>query len=207
MTYTTLSPQEIRQAVYDEAKRQFLLRGIDQVEMKQLAQTVGIGRTTLYRYYPSIDHLALMTMTELIQMVNNDTAMATLEGQSGYDALRLHYCQLIDTLISHPQVTRFMAQFDLRYQGHYPSIPEADAYRDILMKQYGRQSALFQRGIADGSIRPDADIGKALYAVLHAVVGYAQRTQDHAFGAETRRDHMLWIVDSLLGSVKASVSS
>ena len=51
MAYTPLSPEEIRVAVLKEAKEQFLNHGIADTQMKKIAEAVGIGRSTLYRYY------------------------------------------------------------------------------------------------------------------------------------------------------------
>ena len=72
MKYTPLQPDEIREQVYQEAKNQFLAHGIASTEMKKLAEAVGIGRTTLYRYFPSLDRLVFMTATELWDSIFED---------------------------------------------------------------------------------------------------------------------------------------
>ncbi len=205
MTYTKLSPEEIRTAVCEEAKKQFLKRGIAQTEMKQLAQTVGIGRTTLYRYFPSMDSLVFLVAVELLQeMVAVEERTEMLLGLNGYDSLVSYYDQAIDNFITHPDIMKFCMQFDMMYATGYPDLPEARQYSVFLKKLYDFESSLVCKGQMDGTIRKDVEPFMVLSGIGHSLFGYAQRTVSHQESSEQKRNTMRWIAHSLLETIRPS---
>ena len=202
MAYTTLAPEEIRSAVYEEAKKQFLMHGIAKTEMKQLAQTVGIGRTTLYRYFSSIDCLAFLVIREFIEKLHDSEEQKLVEPLSGYEGVLLHYDRLIDAILTHPEVMRYCTEFDMRYALGYPDIPEAQAYLQLLRTGYDYEVSLILKGHADGSIRPNIQPFTVLSGVGQSLFGYAQRTVAHTTPIEEKRVIMRWLAHSMLETIR-----
>ena len=203
MTYTKLSPEEIRSAIYAEAKQQFLTHGIARTEMKRLATVVGIGRTTLYRYFPSIDCLAFLVACECLDAITEPTLQEDeMRSLNGYASAVWHVDRLIDDLILHREVLTFFLEFDMRYAPGYPEIPEALQYRERLRRLYAFQSALICKGQMDGSIRKGIDTYAMLSGIGHSLFGFAQRTTGHPLTSEQRRDTMRWIAHSLIDTLR-----
>ena len=205
MKYTPLQPDEIREQVYQEAKNQFLAHGIASTEMKKLAEAVGIGRTTLYRYFPSLDRLVFMTATELWDSIFEDLmGEGYREEKNGYGNLLDFFDGMIGKLDAMPRVALFYVQFDALYlPQEYPDFPEAKEYETHLKKMERFLQGVVAKGLDDGSIRSDIDVMFRLYGVAHAVFGYEQRTA--LYTEEMRRpdrELMGWIVHTLLADLK-----
>ena len=205
MKYTSLHPDEIRQKVYEEAKKQFLEKGIANTEMKQIAQTVGIGRTTLYRYYPSIHRLAFMAATQIW----DDLYMGIVEKgieewKTGYEILCAFYEELVEKIAVRPRELLFFSQFDAIFQPpSFPDFPEAEEYKEHLIRVLEFMEKLVQKGQADGSLRKDVDVIERLNGISHALMGYEQRTA--LYPAEWRlpgKDTMHWMARCMLRDLK-----
>lgn len=67
MGYTSLTPAEIPPKVCEVAREFFRKNGIVGTQMKDLAKETGIGRATLYRYFPSIEPIAFMVATSYMK--------------------------------------------------------------------------------------------------------------------------------------------
>lgn len=111
MVYTKLSPEEIKSRIYEETKKQFLLRGIRNTEMKQIAQKVGVGRTTLYRYYPSREQLAFMVSLELTEILLQSSIGEKIDPSlNGYEKYRKFFEYFTDNVIEHPEILTYFSE-------------------------------------------------------------------------------------------------
>lgn len=206
MRYTSLQPEEIRQRVYEEAKKQFLEQGITQTEMKQLALAVGIGRTTLYRYFPSIHPLAFMAATEFWDELFLDLVEPEMDqDKSGYELLCEFYDGLIEKIDAHPREFLFFSEFDALFvPNSFPDFPEAQEYTRHIKRVLARGEAMVEKGKADGSLRSDIDLHQCTSGLTHALMGYEQRTAMHP--TEWRRpgkETMHWMARCMLENLKA----
>ena len=209
MKYTTLSPEEIKTQVYQEIKKQFLKRGIDNTEMKQIAQTVGIGRTTLYRYFPQKEQLAFSVALELIQeLYYPQVSKGIMDELNGFDWIS-RYCEnFIQALISHRESLQFFSEFDRMFMNEMPDIPEAVAYGENNNQNLITISKQIERGQKDGSIRGDKDPLIIAAILTNSIMALAQRTlmRNLAIEANMNLDDTRIIritTDMLLASIKA----
>ena len=192
--------------MYEEAKKQFLEKGIANTEMKQLAEAVGIGRTTLYRYFPSIHRLAFMAATQIwddLYMGFVDKGID--EAKTGYEILQELYEELVENIAVRPKELHFFSQFDAIFQPPaFPDFPEAEEYKVHIIKVIQFMENLIAKGQADGSLRKDVDLLERINGISHALMGYEQRTA--LFPPEWRlpgKDTMHWMARCMLRDLKA----
>lgn len=209
MKYTTLSPEEIKVQVYQEIKKQFLKRGIDDTEMKQIARTVGIGRTTLYRYFPQKEQLVFSVALELIRdLCYPQVSKGISDELNGFDWIS-RYCEnFIQALIEHRDSLHFFSEFDRMFMNEVPDIPEAIAYGENNNQNLITLSKQVERGQKDGSIRGDKDPLIVAAILTNSIMALAQRTlmRNLAIEANMNLDDTRIIrmtTDMLLTSIKA----
>lgn len=176
MPYTTLAPEEIKARVYEEVKKQFLEKGIKNTDMKQVARDVGIGRTTLYRYYPSRDQLAFMVSLEFTEIFLQSSIGSRIDPTlNGYEKMRMFFDYFIDNILQQPAVLKYFSEFDQMFADDYPDFREAAEYDERMKKNTEAITQYMIQGQADGSIRSDEE--PFFFTVMHlnAVLGLAQR--------------------------------
>lgn len=210
MKYTTLSPEEIKTQVYQEIKKQFLKRGIDNTEMKQIAQTVGIGRTTLYRYFPQKEQLAFSVALELIRdLCYPQVSKGIADELNGFDWISRYCDNFIRALIEHRDSLQFFSEFDRIFMNEMPDIPEVAAYAENNTRNLMMLSEQVERGQKDGSIRGDKDPLIIAAILTNSIMALAQRTlmRNLAIEENMNMDEIRIIhitTDMLLSSIKSS---
>lgn len=160
-----------RRRLIDAATTMFCERGLD-VGVGEIAQEAGVGRGTLFRNFPTKEHLIAAIVSERI---NESVARgrAALESDDPGDAL----FALIDQSVSRSQVDRalfdalsddWMANDDIRC-GHVELI--------------GVLEALLRRAQEEGTVRPDVsavDVVMMVKGVIEAVRSFQHVSPDVA---------------------------
>ena len=158
----------------DAAERLFLGRDFPEVNMSAVADEASISRPTLYKYFPSLDDLALAVemraMDELYQveerwLEGEGRAIGRIEG-----LLR----ELARLALERPAHIRFSGLFDHHYRSGYSSQAMAESYGDFLGR-FDRIERLVAEGVADGSLRPDLEAHRTAYAIGNAFLALLQR--------------------------------
>ena len=176
MKHSPLSPEEIRRAVYEEAKARFLSDGIAATEMKKIASDIGIGRSTLYRYFPSKEQLAVYVAFELIErMLFADLVDKIDPALDGYDKTRIFLGLYAERLRERPDLLRFFLEYDSMFSVGDDNIPERRDYEDRLVAEIETIASFLREGQADGSVRADVDPIVFTITFIHSTVGLAQR--------------------------------
>jgi len=149
-----------RDRILAAAQAAFARRGLE-AEMKEIAALAGLGIGTLYRHFESRDELlrALITSTraDLLGRIE-----AALEHSAPVDAFRAVIQAAVEVY------ERFGALTELAITGRLSQFrPER---HDEFSEAFGR---MLQRGIDDGSFRPDLDIEMTIAALAGVFVsGY-----------------------------------
>lgn len=174
MIYQT---EETRQRILDTALPLLLEQGLFATQMQDIAQVVGISRTSLYRYYR--DKYDLATTICIMMFRRMYEAWAAEHPDHGkLSGLRQVESFLRDFWLSPRFGTEllFLAEYDAFFSGVRVT-PELvarhqrafqDVYPDIL-------GQALQAGMADGSIRADLDPHLASVTLANAVRGLQQR--------------------------------
>lgn len=175
MVYTT---DATRSRLIAAAMRLFLERGLFETQMMDVAEAVGISRSSLYRYYKDKVDLA----TAVLERVLLDVASRTEEmlGRAPAEATGIEKVRLyLEANFAAPSLAkqyRFLAEYDYFFSG--ARIP-ADFRKKVLRATRGRAGeeleCYIRAGQLDGSIRKGLDPHLAMVTSYNALRGLQQR--------------------------------
>ncbi len=198
-------------AVYSAAQL-FLQRRIEDVKMTDIAQASGIGVASLYRWFGTKETLVIYAgallwrdLGALFENIHTDPSFREKTGYAQIEALFGAYRVLFR---KHADFIRFIADFD-DYALRAPLNAQALAeYEKSILNFYPHFLRAFQKGLADGSIRKDADPQLFYDTVNHAMMALSQKLlrgeilgQDR-FGGSDEPDLLLTIALSWLAAEK-----
>lgn len=175
MGYNSMSEQEIKAAVVEEACKRFLSIGIANTQMNLIAKSVGISRSTLYLYFPSKVDLVFRVSRELMCSISRNAAkyVAAADNQDGFSAVHRWLSFILDFYRANINIVRFFDEFDAIYTGDYPDIEETKQYASDMGASMNEFNTHVARGQADGSIRGDMSanmLGSVLIDGLYGVI-------------------------------------
>ncbi len=206
MGYTSLTPAEIPPKVCEVAREFFRKNGIVGTQMKDLAKETGIGRATLYRYFPSIEPIAFMVATSYMKDIYEAEEAFVKENEHSFEDGFTLLCEAkkyyAKFWIENVDREKFFAQFDSIYPPPYPDKPEAEAYQREIARQQSLDSYLLRKGIEDGSIRTDINPYESFKILNEALIGYIQRGSrlNHY---QSQFDSSSFLIDLFMESMKA----
>jgi AcrR family transcriptional regulator len=159
--------EERRRMISHAAVNLFIENGFNETPMHQIAKAVGLGKSTLYDYFPSKDDIVLYVvhehMTDLIQRAGSIIA----QGGSAVGHLRrvmkMHLAFLLENKAFYLRLM-FEAQ-RLKVESQQRIQVDRYAYQDLIKN-------LIEQGIAEGSFRPvePAMAMKTLISMMTPVV-------------------------------------
>ena len=154
--------------VIDTATNIFLERGIACVSVHDIAQAVGVGEATIYRYFSKKQNLVVAVAVQLGAKV---LAYFDIEGgDNGWDKLALFYGAYLRVYREHPEYFRFLSEFDTlaRTDG------DLAEYEQALQPYYSLFAAAYNEGRADGTVR-ELDLPLYYMTTTHAILGLCKK--------------------------------
>ncbi|MDQ3848998.1 MAG: TetR/AcrR family transcriptional regulator [Actinomycetota bacterium] len=150
----------VRDATLDATAALVAERGLRAVTMSQIAQRTGIGRATLYKYFPDVE--AILTAWHERQVSAHLERLTELGGQSGDPARRLQAVLEAYALIQHEHRDDELAAF-LHRGEHVAHAREqlADFVADLV-------SRAAQSGAVRSDVAPDELASYCLHALSAA---------------------------------------
>lgn len=154
--------QEVRQAILETTAALAEEHGLLSVTMSQIAEEAGIGRATLYKYFPDVE--AILLAWHERQIIDHLGQLAELRDRVGDPADRLDAVLEAFALISHES------------RGHHHSELGVFLHRS---KQFERAQQrlgdmirdLVAEGAAAGSVRGDVAPAELASYCVHAIAG------------------------------------
>ncbi len=187
LKHSPLTPEEISRSIYEEARARFLTDGIAATEMKKIAAHIGIGRSTLYRYYPSKEGLAVHVAFELIeQLLFADLVTQIDPALDGYGKTCAFYQLYTARLCERPDVLRFFLEYDSMFSIGGAVIPMRLEYEARMGADIEAIAAFVREGQLDASVRTDLDPVVFTMMCVNACVGLSQRCLTHALRSDER---------------------
>ena len=159
--------EERRQVISHVAVNLFIENGFNETPMHQIAKTVGLGKSTLYDYFPSKDDIVLYVVHEHITDLIRRAESIIAQGGSAVERLR--------------RVMRMHLSFLLANKGFYLRLMfevqrlKVESQQRIQVERYAYQDLikdLIRQGIEEGSFRPvePAMAMKTLISMMTPVV-------------------------------------
>jgi AcrR family transcriptional regulator len=150
-----------RRAILRSASKLFHRYGLRQLTIEAIAEDAGVGKATIYRWWPSKAALVLDAIHEQVgpEIASPDTGSAR-------EDLRLQIASLIEILTSTRTGKAYVAL--VAESQHDPAL--AEAIRDrLIARRRAATREVFERGTARGELRADLDIDIAIDALYGAL--------------------------------------
>ena len=172
---------EKHQRILEAGFRLFSRRGIDLVTMPDIAETSGVGRTTLYRYFSTKTELVIAIATwkwkNYIDAYQAATPEEQLRGMTAAGQLRWYMDSFIDVYRNYRDILRFNYYFNsyIRSEAVAPGLMKP--YMQVVNDVEAGFRVLYEIGRKDGTIRTDisetAMFSSTFHIMLAAVTRYA----------------------------------
>lgn len=161
-----------RESILEAAESLFLARGIDDVNMADIALAAQVTRATLYKYFPNKQEIAWAVFENYCElmtaMVPDEFIRHTADGLTRVSKILEAWC---DFFHKYPQRALYFAQFDALYAKD-GSTERMNHFKYRL--HHGDEPIVLalRAGIADGSVRNDIDpqlMGVTLMAIVAGI--------------------------------------
>ena len=161
-----------RQEIIEVAKKLILDIGIQQVQLQEVADEVGIGIATFYRYFPNKELLVLavhtsitVEMTEKIKQIANEqlTAFEMIE------KIIMYYIDLAED--PEHQFVKYMKAFD----AYRPLSKDSIEYEQFINTRREMARILYdiaKKADQDQSVKSNVDIAQYIFTVVHNISNY-----------------------------------
>ena len=179
--YTAGKPWKIakQQRILRAAYRLFSERGITSVTIPEVAAASGVGRATVFRYFPSkldlVVAIGAWKWQEYIDARNASLSRRTLERMTAAQWLRFYLDAFIDLYRRRPEILRFNYDFNsyLRFEGETEE--KNQPYLQVVDRLGGMFHELYERGLQDGTLNADIPEESMFSSSFHIMLAAATR--------------------------------
>jgi AcrR family transcriptional regulator len=152
--------REVRDAILDNTAALVVQHGLLSVTMSQIAEETGIGRATLYKYFPDVE--AILRAWHERQIIGHLEYLAQVRDQAGNAGRRLEAVLEAYALISHES------------RGHHDTELAAFLHRDLQVVRAQHQlhamiRDLMTEAAKTGDLRNDVPLHELASYCLHAL--------------------------------------
>lgn len=171
----TLKKIQTKNKIIEEAEKQFIENGIANTHMKDIAESIGINRRTLYRYYTTKEELAFeieMIVMEKIQNYLNEK-IKDENDKNGFEKL-CSYFENVNVFDIRDQL-KFTAEFDRYFSDEYPNKELEKKFLESIEPTKEKLYQYIDEGIKDGSLRNDLDTEDIYHFISQNFISMFQR--------------------------------
>jgi len=130
LSVKTLEVQVDNNEIIKIAKQRFFEVGIRKTEMKDIANLMNIGRSSLYRHFVSKEAISFYIGIDIIKDLTEPLFQPENPSGTGYERLEAAMKAFVEKLIANPQEVRFLDEFDELFSGAYPENDASNAYTE-----------------------------------------------------------------------------
>ena len=152
------------------ASEMFLSEGIENVNIKDIANKADVGEATIYRYFSNKQTLVIYAAQKMAENLHNDYFDLD-DSTDGITMVEAFYNNFLKIYSEHPEYYRFIAEFDAIIQENsqlenyeYTLLP----YMEIFLDAY-------EKGLIDKSIKMVDDIRLFYITTTHALMGLCKK--------------------------------
>lgn len=155
--------------IVEAAKELFTERGLNDVQMKDVAERAGAGVATVFRYFPKKDELIVEVAIRSLDAVEIEFQRIVSMKSSAFERLE----QLLDTLLDAQKAeqyksARFREAFESYASFRSDPLPEIDRYLARQRQIMDSLEPLIKDGATDGSINHSISIKPLIITVINS---------------------------------------
>lgn len=162
-----------REAILTAAKRIIRDNGLDGMSMNQVARLTELNKATLYSYFSNKDDLIDAVVYDGLVLLENELQKADTERAPGLRKVLNLTRATFDFYREHPDYFHAMNHQERRRQRAERETPFSVKGNEVASRIFGRVRVNIERGIQDGSVRPEIDVSQSLilyFAITHGVM-------------------------------------
>jgi AcrR family transcriptional regulator len=162
-------PRTARDKILDCAEALFARRGYAGVGLAEVAEAVGLSKSSLFHHFRSKTQLHAAVVARILARIDAAVTAADVPGGGAADRLDRWIDALVDVLAANPTYARLLLRSlfeDDELTGDLPEEQEANA---ALHRMVASASALLRDGMASGELRP-ASVAHTLQTLIGATV-------------------------------------
>lgn len=178
-----MSLQEVREQnialVKQTALACFVENGIDKTTIRDIAHRAGLTERSVYRYFATKDELVVAAAFLYWDRAKAQAAQALVSarqpGMTGIEEIRVLLRSYAGLIFTDPAGIRFSldAEVALCNAGRQHAVVNRPP--ECFEVAPGPIAAAIRRGLADGTVDPDADVKMLYYNAYDAILGVIQR--------------------------------
>ena len=173
--------QEKYQRILEAGFKLFSERGIELVTMPEVAEASGIGRATLFRYFPSKPDLVIAIgawkWEEYIQWHNSLLSSEKMKRMTGAEYLRFFLDSFLDLYRNHQDILRYNYNFNSYLNYEAGKTDHKQPYLQVAESLAAQFHELYERGLKDGTLNSEISeqvmFSSSFHILLAAVTRYA----------------------------------
>lgn len=145
-----------REKILDVAEALFARRGYAGVGLREVALTVGLGKSSLFHHFPNKGHLYAEVLGRVLERIR-DRLDPVLENEETPPPRKLEECldALVDSLAEHPTSARLLLRALFEEDDvSADAREETEAVERLLGQVLGAIRRLLQQGVDGGWFRP-----------------------------------------------------
>jgi len=161
--------QPSRDKILDCAEGLFARRGFAGTGLAEVAEHVGLGKSSLFHHFPSKAELYAAVVARILAVIEERLMRALAAGGSAIDRLDRWIDVLVELLAERRTYARILLRSlfeDDELTGELPGEREAN---EIIRRIVAAGGALLKEGIESGAIRP-VSVGHTLQTLIGATV-------------------------------------
>lgn len=171
--------RERQDLIIAKAKETFLEKGLFHTVMDDIADSVGLTRRTLYRYFETKEDLAFETAILLLNEWNNyqESIFNSLVG-NGIQRLEYFLINLIDYMSNKIEIMKFLGEFDFYFQDETLIELSTDSmirFDGIILESDRLLTEIINLGQEDKSIKSDLDVQLMVATISNILWSFGQR--------------------------------
>lgn len=161
---------ERKKAIIEIAKELFIDRGLQEVQMQEIAEASKIGIATLFRYFPKKEHLVLSVANSMVQEMDQDITKIIELPINAYEKMEKILDYYINiTSDSRIKLIRFHQSFDIYASMVDYSLDSTAFYIETRESFAQTIMRVVEQGKVDGSLRLDTNLELVLMTIIHNI--------------------------------------
>lgn len=178
-----MSLEELResniQLVTEKALECFVERGIDNTRVSDIAKSAGLTERSVYRYFPTKSDIviaaALCYWARAKDYIASQMVEHSGDAMTGIEQIELILQSYANILFVDPKGIRFSLDAELALNNVGKSHKVFNRPPERFEAHVGPLSNAVERGLADGTVNPNADVKQLYYNAYDSILGLMQR--------------------------------
>lgn len=146
--------QPARAKILDAAEALFARRGFSGVGLAEVAERVGLSKSTLFHHFASKAQLYAAVIERIVARIEDRLLRSLADGGTPAARLERWLEELTDHLAAHPTAARLLLRSLFEDDELTGEIPEERAANEHIRRILVAGARLLREGIEDGSFRP-----------------------------------------------------